>query len=141
MAVVSPGVVGQYSSVIIDQFGDIRISYYDSTNGDLKVARMATPYSNVWSTIRVDSTGTVGAYTSISHTPGPDEFGNIQVSYYDATSGNLKIAREDAWKSWSIETVDSSVNNAGKYSAMATGSDLHIVYYDVTYGDLKYAVR
>jgi len=32
------GTVGQYSSILIDDVGDIHIAYYDTTNGDLKFA-------------------------------------------------------------------------------------------------------
>ncbi len=32
------GTVGQYSSILIDDVGDIHIAYYDGTNGDLKFA-------------------------------------------------------------------------------------------------------
>jgi hypothetical protein len=68
------------SSVTIDAEGSPMISYYDATNGDLKVAQGITN--------TLDSTGDVGLYTSV--TIGTD--GLPLISYYDVTNGDLKVA-------------------------------------------------
>ena len=101
----------------------------------------------------VDSTGDVGSHVSVALHP---HSGIPYVSYYDATSGDLKMAvyvgtggdcgPDD---SWDCQTVDSG-GDVGKYSAI----DVHyrdslillgrtrvgISYYDDTNKALKYAL-
>jgi len=55
--------VGRYTDLAVNN-GQVYVSYYDVTNGDLKVA-FRTP-DGTWSTHRVDGVGDVGLYTSIA---------------------------------------------------------------------------
>ena len=115
------------------------ISYYDASNYDLKVLKCGNPACSSGNTIAtVDSSGTVGQYTSI--TIGTD--GYPVISYYDATGGDLKVAKcsNAACSTSTITTVDSD-QNVGSYSSIAIGTDGYpvISYYDVTDGDLKVA--
>ncbi len=80
--------MGSYTSITIGADGLGLISYYDATNGDLKVAHCATPTCTSATITTLDSAGNVGQYTSI--TIGADGLGLI--SYYDATNGDLKVA-------------------------------------------------
>ena len=64
------------------------ISYYDTTNGDLKVAHCSDVTCSSATLATLDSTGNVGEYTSV--TIGADGLGLI--SYYDVGNGNLKVA-------------------------------------------------
>jgi hypothetical protein len=84
----SAGSVGQYSSVAIGTDGLALISYYDATNGDLKVAHCADLACTAAALTMVDSAGSVGQYSSV--TIGAD--GLALISYYDETNGDLKVA-------------------------------------------------
>ena len=64
------------------------ISYYDATNGDLKVAHCTDVVCSSADIYTLDSAGSVGYYTSI--TTGGDGLGLI--SYYDWNNGVLKAA-------------------------------------------------
>jgi len=64
------------------------ISYYDATNGDLKVAHCSNSACTAATLTTVDRAGNVGQYSSV--TIGTDGLGLI--SYYDATNGDLKVA-------------------------------------------------
>src|SRR6185295_13336376 len=82
------GNVGQYSSVTIGTDGLALITYYDATNGDLKVAHCSNFVCDTVTLTTVDSAGIVGQYSSV--TIGTDGLGLI--SYYDASNGDLKVA-------------------------------------------------
>lgn len=53
----SNGIVGWYTSIVVDALDQVRISYFDRTNSDLKYA---TNGSGSWITSTVDSNGYVG---------------------------------------------------------------------------------
>jgi len=129
----SAGDVGKYSSIAIDNDNCPHISYYDTTNDDLKYAKRTV---GIWEIETVDSTGDVGYYNSIAI----DKNGYPNISYYDGTNKELKHA---VWSEngWYIETVDSK-GDAGYYSSIDVDEYgyPHISYYDWTDNDLKYAV-
>lgn len=75
--VVEPGDdVGRYTDLVVNG-GKVFVSYYDVTNGDLKVAVRAS--NGTWATHKVDGTsGDVGLYSSIA----VDSDGVPGVSYF-----------------------------------------------------------
>ncbi|MCK9364231.1 MAG: BNR repeat-containing protein [Syntrophales bacterium] len=95
-----------------------------------------------WRKEIVDSSPKVGEYASIAVDAGH----RLHVSYYDSINGRLKYATRAASSGavWSSETVgDTSGNNVGLYSSIAVdgAGKVHISYYDLDNGDLKYASR
>ncbi len=76
--------VGRYTSLAVDIYNQVHVSYYNATGGDLKYAL----YSGFWSTEYVDTNGDTGIGTSLAL------FANGQpaISYYDYTNGALRFA-------------------------------------------------
>ena len=136
----STGNVGGFTSIATGDNGNPIISYYDDTNGDLKVAACTTPGCTGTATITtVDSTGNVGWYTSIA----TGDNGNPIISYYDDTNGDLKVAActtTDCTGTATITTVDST-GRVGWYTSIAIGDNgLPIIsYYNITNPALKVA--
>ena len=136
----SGGDVGQYTAIAIGTDGLPVVSYYDATNGNLKVAKCVNAECTGTATITtVDSGGVVGQYTAIAI--GTD--GLPVVSYYDATNGDLKVAKcvnVACTGSATITTVDSG-GNVGSDTAIRIGTDGFPVvsYLDGTNANLKVA--
>jgi hypothetical protein len=114
------------------------ISYYDVTNGNLKVAHCSNLACTSATSSTVSSSGDVGQWTSIATSPD----GRGLVSYYDVTSGDLEFARctNATCSSAIVSTVDSA-GDVGASTSMTVGSDgLGLIsYQDVTNADLKLA--
>ena len=88
------GHVGRYTSISIDSNDNAHISYYDTTNSDLKYATCSsgcTTASN-WDKVSVDTSGSVGYYTSIAI----DSSDTIHISYFDNTNDDLKYVVLDS---------------------------------------------
>ena len=135
------GDVGEFTSLALTAAGFPVISYYDRTNGDLKLAVCADATCSSGTTIRtIDSTDDVGAYTSLTLTTS----GFPVILYRDVTNGDLKLAVcADATCSsgTTIRTIDST-RNAGSFTSLAltTAGFPVISYRDSTNDDLKLAV-
>ncbi|MED5497070.1 MAG: putative Ig domain-containing protein, partial [Candidatus Thermoplasmatota archaeon] len=137
------GIVGYYTSIAIDSNDAVHISYYESTNDDLKYATCSsgcTTASN-WDKVSVDTTGNVGYYTSIAI----DSNDAVHISYLDFTNIDLKYATCSSGcttaSNWDIVSVDTT-GNVGYWTSIAIDSNdaVHISYYDSGYDDLKYIV-
>jgi len=134
--------VGLYTSIAIGVDGLGLISYYDATDGDLKVAHCPNS-SCTPATITTLDTGdvsVVGLYTSVTIGPA----GHGMISYYDNTNSALKVARCSNLSCTSaiISTVDNPAStNVGSHTSITTGADGYaiIAYYDATNTALKAA--
>jgi hypothetical protein len=138
-ALDGPGIVGYASSVTIGADGLGLISYYDHTNGDLKVAHCANTACTSATLTTLDSAGEVGNYSSV--TIGADGLGLI--SYFDKTNGDLRLAHcsNAACTSATLTTVDST-GQVGLFTSVTIGADgLGLISYssDYTNYDLKVA--
>jgi hypothetical protein len=134
--------VGSYSSIALSTDGFPVISYYDQTNGDLRVAKCADAACASPATLTtLDGAATdVGLYTSIA--VGVD--GLPVVSYRDVSNLDLKVAKcaDAACASpATLTTVDGAAGNVGEYTSIAIGADgLPVIsYYDVGTTNLKVA--
>jgi hypothetical protein len=134
----SIGDVGQFSSLVLDTGNTGYISYYDVSNGDLKVTSTSTSWTFAG---KIDGTGTtVGLYTSIAR----DSSNKLHISYYDATNADLKYAT-NAPGYWATTTIDDPMSpdttSTGLYSSIAVATDgtAYISYYDATLHNICYA--
>jgi hypothetical protein len=134
--------VGHHSAATIGADGRALISYYDTTEGDLKVAHCSNAACTSATITTLDSTGDVGQYSALAI--GSD--GLATISYYDVTNSNLKVAHcsNTICTSATVTTLDST-GDVGALSSMAVGrgglaDGLPLIsYYDATNSDLKVA--
>lgn len=142
------GDVGENVSIAFDLGGNPWLTHWDVTNLDLKAARFVGSggtgcASTAWSCERIDVTGTVGRYSSLSFTAT----GVPWVSYYDSTNTSIKVATRVgiggsgcASPAWSCTTIETT-GDVGLYSSLAIGSDetVWVAYQDTTNSDLRIA--
>jgi hypothetical protein len=124
------GDTGQYVSVAVDPvgyYGGTYVSYYDVTHQDLRVAHFTASGGNCgpddsWYCQTVDSGGDVGTYSSVAASAG-----GVNVSYHDATNGDLKWAESTDYpyhRTWRVRTVErgSIPAKTGLYTSLALPS-------------------
>lgn len=123
-------------SIAIDTKGFVHMSYFDSTNGNLKYATNASGSFAV-STIDNDA-NTIGEYSSIAI----DADNVVHVVYYDQTDSDLKYAT-NASGSFVASTIYSSGDDVGSYASIAIDHDgyLHISSANVTTNELLYTTN
>ena len=111
---------GDTTSIAIGTDNLSLISYWDGTNGDLKVAHCNDLTCSSVTTATLDSNGDVGQNSDI--TIGSDGLGLI--SYYDGTNSALKVAHCNnlMCSSASIVTLD-SLGDVGWFTSITIGVD------------------
>ena len=124
--------VGLESSIAIGDNGYPVISYYDSTNENLKVAACTTTDCSGTPTITtVDSDGIVGRYTSIAI----GDNGYPVISYWDNSNSALRVAActtTDCSGTPTITTVDSD-GTVGQFTSIVIGdSGYPVISYEDT---------
>ncbi len=130
--------VGSYTSLRLDATGLPVISYYDETNGALKVAHCSDADCAGPAAINtVDDSANVGQYTSLAL----DQAGNPVVSYYDADAGDLKVAvcSDANCAGETVTSVSTGEGDIGQYSSLSLDSSYRpvIAYYNADGGDLE----
>ncbi len=134
----SDGDVGKFTSITIGTDGLGLISYYDQTNGNLKVAHCIDTACSSATIATISDGNDIGQYSSIAI--GKDGLGLI--SFYNATKTSLGVAHcnDLACTSADIYTLDET-GEAGQYTAITIGSNgLGVIsYYDQLNMDLKVA--
>ncbi|MFA5858612.1 MAG: fibronectin type III domain-containing protein [Elusimicrobiota bacterium] len=123
--------VGSPTSMTIDMYGNIHLSYYDLSSTGLKYIKKT---GTTWGTpVSIDSEGDVGQYNSIAL----DNMSKPHISYTNNDSGGLKYAEWDGSK-WSTTTIHSG-SNIGYYTSIILDNlnNVHISYY--SNGKLAYA--
>jgi hypothetical protein len=131
---------GRWTSLKVDATGGIHVSY--AAFFGLNYATCTTNCTTAanWQHVIVDSTASVGNYSSLAMGGS----GSLHVAYFDETNGNLKYATCASncvlAASWSTTTVDNT-GDVGYYASLAlsAGGRLHVTYWDLTNGDLRYA--
>jgi hypothetical protein len=145
------GTVGTDTSLELDGLGNPVVSYYDTTNRDLKVLHCNDPNcAGLNESVQSpDTAGDVGRHTSLEM----DINDNPVVTYYDADNGDLKVLHCNepncAGGDDSIALADTS-GDVGSFSSLELETRLIdmppffffisipiISYFDVTNGDLK----
>ena len=128
--------VGQYTSLALGTGGAVHISYYATTDRNLKYATRQG--SGPWAVRSVDTGGDVGKYTSLAIDPK----GAVHISYYGESDKDLLYATKVDSSTWVTETVESN-GDVGKYTSLAFDSNgtAHLSYYGENDRDLRYAVQ
>lgn len=137
--------VGVFSSIAVETYHDFpgpkafyrpHISYYDFTGDNLKYAYLQN--NELWHTQVLDSNGMTGWYTSIA--VDYSSLNRIWISYYKASTGDLKVAKYDG-SVWSIRSLDQTgATKIGLFTSIDLDIGQHpaIAYIHASYGALKF---
>ncbi len=142
--IAEPGTdVGWYTDLVVDAQGNPRISYFDRTNGDLKLASYD---GGVWSLQVVDDTGEAGHSSAMIL----DSEQRPIIAYMSLIDGQnvLNLARAlvpspQSRQDWVIQALDAPAQpkpiEVAKGPSLALYSDGSpaVVYYDSASGNLK----
>lgn len=121
-------------SLALDSFGRPCISYYDSTNENLKYAAYD---GSSWNLETVDATGKTGVYASL----GIDSNDYPHIAYECVTTMDVKYAKFSD-SGWTIETIDGAQDVVGAPSlALDSNDHPHVAYGEDASDTLRYATH
>jgi hypothetical protein len=128
--------VGAWCDVAVNGTGDAYVSYYDATNGALKLARRIA----AWETETVADGAAIGQFTSL----GIDSGDTVYISFFNEDLRALQVARGD-FGAWTIDSVDlpgGDEDIRGQWTSLIVddADDVHVAYQDFGLLDLKYAL-
>jgi hypothetical protein len=115
------------------------ISYWDATNGDLKLAVCDDLNCQTPATYTIDTEGEVGQYSSVALTTNDIPV----ISYHDVTNLNVKLAICNALDcdTPTVMKLDVDGSADGATSLVLTSTDMPVVsYYDYVNTGLKLAI-
>jgi uncharacterized repeat protein (TIGR02543 family) len=129
----SQGNVGNYSSIALDSNDNPHISYYHTSNDEVRYTWWD---GNMWHIEIVDAEMSTDPYMSLAL----DNTDSPHISYQkNGSSPDLVYARRNG-SIWQIQTVDSLASvGQGSSIQIDTQGHPHISYYDNTNDNLKYA--
>lgn len=132
--------VGEDVSMVLTKPGNIPVmSYYDRTNGDLKLAICNDTYCGKPIIRTIDSTGDVGRYTSLALTST-----NIPViSYYDVTNFHIKLAicNDTTCSTSTIRNIDTALPSLGSSLALTSANIPVISFTEKQSVNSNYALK
>ncbi|HET9328207.1 MAG TPA: hypothetical protein VFQ05_15680 [Candidatus Eisenbacteria bacterium] len=137
--------VGQYTSLALNALGDARISYFDVTNADLRYARWLRedrpapqPDTAYWTLSQVEGAGNVGQFSSLQL----DAFDDPWIAYWDASTQNLRVARDTVGTGTWFQQLVESAGDVGQYASLVISAGTpRISYWDSSRQDLKLATQ
>ena len=126
--------------------GEVQVYYYDATNGSLRHTWMK---DGAWHRQTLDGTTSSLGKSNANVGQNPTFLiyhDQLQIYYYDATSGNLRHAWWPGGR-WHFETMDGTASSLGGHNAniglstaaMVWNDQLQLYYYDATSGNLRHA--
>ena len=133
------GTVGSFSALALDSNDNPHISYYDSTNKNLKYAF----YDGTWNVSTLDmgspTSDDVGECTSIA----VDSKDEIHIAYYYHSNSALNYGTIDSDGNWTNEQVYPSMGSVcfGTSLAVDSSDDIHIIFQNEIDGDLLHAKK
>lgn len=132
------GTVGLYTSVTVDANNFPVVSYYDASNGKLKILHCGNAACTAGNTLATpDMTSSNGGQSAIRL----NNAGNPVVAYFDFTNSSLKIITcgNSACNAGNTTVTVDSVADVGRYPSLKLDSNQKPVvsYLDATNGKLK----
>ncbi|MBI4243260.1 MAG: fibronectin type III domain-containing protein [Planctomycetes bacterium] len=135
-SIIDSGNVGLDPSIKADSTGILYVSYYDSTNGDLK---LGTNSGAGWTVSTVESTGNTGRFSSLAI----DQNNKLHVTYFDI-GGNLRYGT-NASGGWVLETIENVgsisftvLSGQGTSLFVDTGVKVHAAYTHIGNNKIRY---